>query len=468
MGLATLDIATPNVATRDGAAAPRRAMPVAALLLLAALAAAVRAQGAFYVGGQLVVGVLIAAASVAAMRSSSFRSRDLGLPGVFAAMLAVWSIASDAVAHHVGAATSGVALLAAILATFAIVARLDATQRGWFVDALTLIGVVAGLSGWVGVVAHVTPLAHVDQGLWRAATTLTYTNAAAGLLVPIAFVAVARLAGSVARRESALRSAAVTVVLVGISATFSRGGVTAMLVGLVVFAFVADRRALARALAGPTIGASIAIAGTLVSVPQNSHSHVVAASALLVLGLGLGVAVAINSLATRHGFAIVSAVVLAVLVVISVSPSIRHATSTIAHPRLTATSDDRVRESSAVLREIEQRPVVGAGSGEQTLQWSAPDGSIMFDRYAHDEYLQVAWKSGVVGLGLLLAMFGAFAARIRRGRREVSSALWAGAVAGLCGLAASSALDFLWHVPVIPLVGAVLAGLCAPTKGNSL
>ena len=462
MGLATLDIATPDVA-----AAPRRSMPVAALLLLAALAAGVRAQGAFYVAGQLVVGVLIVAATVAAMRSSSFRGRDFGLPGAFAAMLAVWSIASDAVANHVGAAAPGVSLLAAILATFAIVARLDATQRGWFVDALTVIGVVVGLSGWVGVAAHVTPLAHVDQGLWRAATTLTYTNAAAGLLVPIAFVAVARLADSVARRERALRSAAVTVLLVGIGATFSRGGVVAMLVGLIVFAFVADRRALARALVGPAIGASIAIAGMLVSVPQSSHSHVVAASALLIVGIGI--AVAVDSLATWRGMAaVVRSVALAVVVAIAVSPSIRHATTTIAHPRLTATSDDRVHESSTVLREIERRSVFGAGGGSQTLQWSAPDGSVMFDRYAHDEYLQVAWKSGVVGLGLLLAMLGAFAARIRRGRHEASSALWVGAVAGLCGLAASSALDFLWHVPVIPLVGAVLAGLCAPTKGNSL
>jgi O-antigen ligase len=459
--LATLDIATPDVA-----AAPRRSMPVASLLLLAALAAGVRAQGAFYVAGQLVVAVLIAAATVAATRSSSFRARDFGLPGAFAAMLAVWSIASDVVAHHVGTAAPGVALLAAILATFAIVVRLDATQRGWFVDALTVIGVVVGLSGWVGVAAHVTPLAHVDQGLWRAATTLTYTNAAAGLLVPIAFVAVARLADSVARRERALRSAAVTVLLVSIGATFSRGGVVAMLVGLIVFAFVVDRRAFARALVGPAIGASIAIAGLLVSVPQNSHPHVVAASALLIVGISI--AVAIDSLATRHGFAIVAAGALAAVVTIAMSPSMRHAAITIAHPRLTATSDDRVHESSTVLREIEQRSVFGVGSGSQTLQWSAPDGSVMFDRYAHDEYLQVAWKSGVVGLGLLLAMLGAFAARLRRARRETSSALWVGAVAGLCGLAASSALDFLWHVPVIPLVGAVLAGLCAPTKGNSL
>jgi hypothetical protein len=32
-----------------------------------------------------------------------------------------------------------------------------------------------------------------DQGLWRAATTLTYANAAAGLLVPLALVAMTRL-----------------------------------------------------------------------------------------------------------------------------------------------------------------------------------------------------------------------------------------------------------------------------------
>lgn len=460
MGLATLDMAPPDVA-----AASRRSMPVAALLLLAALTAGVRAQGAFYADGQLVVGALIAAAAVVAMRSARLRLRDLGLPGVFAATLAVWSIASDAVAHHVSAAVPGVALLTAIMATFAIVARLDVTQRGWLVDAVTAIGVAAGLSGWVGVAAHVTPLAHVDQGLWRAATTVTYANAAAGLLVPIAFVALVRLAGSTSNRERAMRSAAVTTLVVCIGATFSRGGVVAIVVGLVVLAFAADRQAVARALIGPVIGASLALAGLLVSVPQNAHPHVVAASASLVAGVGL--AMAIDKIADRHWFAVIGACALAAVVTIAVSPSMRHAAVTIAHPRLTTTSDDRVHESSAALREISKQPLFGAGSGEQTLQWSAPDGSVAFDSYAHDEYLQVAWKSGLVGLALLIAMFGAFAARVRRGRRSART-LWAGAVAGLCGLAASSALDFLWHVPVIPLVGAVLAGLCAPTEGNSL
>jgi O-antigen ligase len=463
VGLATFD----TVAAPDLVAAPRRSMPVAALLLLAALAAGVRAQGAFYAGGQLVVGVLVVAAAVAALRSRRIRGREFGLPGVFASMLAAWSIASDVVAHHAAAALPGVALLAAILVTFAIVARLDATQRGWFVDAITVIGVAAGLSGWVGVVAHVAPLAHVDQGLWRAATTLTYANAAAGLLVPIAFVALVRLAESVSRCDRAVRSVAATALLVSIAATFSRGGAVAMLAGLVVLALVPDRRAIGRALVGPAVGASIGVAGLLVGVPQNAHSHVVAASALLVVGIG--VAAAIASLATsRQLVLIVGAAIVAAAVAIVMSPSTRHAALTIAHPRLTTTSDDRAHESSAALSQIEKRPLLGAGSESQTLQWSAPDGSVMIDRYAHDEYLQVAWKSGVVGLALLVAMFGAFAARIRRGHRQVSSAMWAGAVAGLCGLAASSALDFLWHVPVIPLVGAVLAGLCAPTKGISL
>jgi hypothetical protein len=41
-------------------------------------------------------------------------------------------------------------------------------------------------------------------------------------------------------------------------------------------------------------------------------------------------------------------------------------------------------------------------------------------------------------------------------------ATWAGVMAGLSALAVHSGLDFLWHLPAIPLTAAVLAGLTAP------
>jgi hypothetical protein len=42
--------------------------------------------------------------------------------------------------------------------------------------------------------------------------------------------------------------------------------------------------------------------------------------------------------------------------------------------------------------------------------------------------------------------------------------MWGGAVAGLAALATASGFDFLWHLPVIPLVGALLAGLSSNSE----
>jgi hypothetical protein len=455
-------------------------LPVPALLLVAALAAGTRAQGGFYVGGQVLIGILLAGALFATVLTRRLRAAELGWPALFAAMLAAWTLAGSSIAHHAASAAPGVALLAGLVSVFVVVARLCPVHRRWLIDAVTVIGVATALSGWVGVGWHVEPLAHVDQGLWRAATTLTYANAAAGMLVPIACAAIAKLAEALSRREVLARSAAVTALLVGLGATFSRGGVLAAAVGLVVLLLVVgNRSAMVRALAGPLVGAGIAMAGLLPSVPVSAHPHVFAASLLFVVGLFVS-AVTSNALVGRRGLTaprtplplrrlLTIVVVVAAVAVLGVnmSASVRRAAADVAQPRVTATSDDRVGESSAALHEIAARPILGAGAGTQTLRWSPSGDTALFDRYAHDEYLQVAWKSGVVGIGLLLAMFAAVARSIARGRRYPASAgLWAGSVAGLSGLAVASGLDFLWHVPVIPLVGAVLAGLCTPMEGS--
>lgn len=65
-----------------------------------------------------------------------------------------------------------------------------------------------------------------------------------------------------------------------------------------------------------------------------------------------------------------------------------------------------------------------------------------------------------MGLVLTVVLLVALARTVRAGRETAPSpGLWAGATAGLVALAVHSALDFLWHIPAIPLAGAVLVGL---------
>jgi O-antigen ligase len=97
--------------------------------------------------------------------------------------------------------------------------------------------------------------------------------------------------------------------------------------------------------------------------------------------------------------------------------------------------------------------------------WTTAAQHEVFDRYAHDEYLQLAAEQGAVGLLGLGALTGGIVATLRRGRRSRTTgdidlvALQAGAVAGLICFAAQSAFDFLWHVPVVPLIAAAAVGL---------
>jgi O-antigen ligase len=107
--------------------------------------------------------------------------------------------------------------------------------------------------------------------------------------------------------------------------------------------------------------------------------------------------------------------------------------------------------------------LTGTGPGRAVLTWVENNRRVT-SRYAHNEYLQVLAELGFVGLALLVILLASLARTIWWGRPHApSTAIWAGAVAGLAALAVHSGLDFLWHLPAIPLAGAVLAGLSLPT-----
>lgn len=430
------------------------ALPAPTLLVVAALAAAAFGQGAYYASGQRLVLVALAAAAVLAIvtaRSVVWALRPS--VGVCAA-LAAWSVASAALAGDPGAALPTVLLLAGAVVVVTTCERLDGQQREQLAAACVALGVLVALTGWVGVAWRKTPWALVDQGLWRAATTLTYANAAGGLLAVVALLSLGRSAAS---PRSVQWAGASCLLLTGLGASLSRGGLLAFLAGLLVLARLCGGARVLRAAVPSALGALVALAGVWPSISASSPPRPGLAACGLVVGLLVAAGAA--RLGPRRLVAVAVAVPL-LLAVIAGGPA-REPSRRVLDSRFSAaSSSDRAEEARAALRVAAGRPLNGSGPGKADLSWVRDDGAVLFARYAHNEYLQVLAELGAVGLGLLLGLFVAIGREVRRDRAELSALpTWAGAVAGLVALAVDGLFDFGWHVPAIALTGALLVGI---------
>ena len=435
---------------------PVESLPLHALLLVVALVVAIAAQGAYYGTGQRTVAGVLLLALVTALRARPWSRDDALLPPVWAgAALAGWAAVSAVVAGDITAALPVIALLGGVVVVLLVIRRLTLGQRDALAAAVVVIGVLAAVTGWVGVAWRVTPWALVDQGLWRAATTLTYANAAAGLLVPLALLAVARRAA----RAGVPAAVAACLLLIGVGATLSRGGALALVVGTAVLATLLGPGRTLRVAGPPTLGAVVALAGLVPSMAASSPPRPVLAAAALVVGVG--VTVGASHLRSRLLAIGLAAAVLAAGAVLAIGG--RGDAAAVAGTRLTIASPDRAAAARAALQLAAERPLTGTGPNRAVLTW-VQDSRRVTSRYVHNEYLQVLAELGFVGLALLIALLASLAWAVWRGRAHApSTAVWAGAAAGLAALAVHSALDFLWHLPAIPLAGAVLAGLVLPT-----
>ncbi|MGI8808259.1 MAG: O-antigen ligase family protein [Acidimicrobiales bacterium] len=441
---------TPDAPDAPGSGVP--ALPTSLLLLLAALSACITAQGGYYSGGQLVTGVLLIAGLFSAVRAQPLSIDDLRFGPVLAAFaLAAWTLVVATIVG--GAAVPVLAMLAGIVAVLLICRRTSTADRDGLAAALLGIGVLVALSGWVGVAWRLEPLTLEDQDLWRAATTLTYSNAAAGLLVSLVLLSLGR---QMSRPSSALRAVVTCLLLVGAGATLSRGGGMALVAGLVALAVLAGIRPATRALAPASLGALVAVAGLALSMPNP------AAVRPAVSALALAAGLAVTVLLQRAPALVRSATVALVLLVATVGllGPLDGTRRSITGARLSLASSDRSAQTSAALDLVAERPLTGTGPGRATLFFAGPDGEPLAARYAHNEYLQMLAELGAVGLALVLVLAGTIARAVRAGRASASSPqLWAGAAAGLVALAVHSGFDFLWHVPALPFAGALLVGL---------
>jgi len=441
------------------------------LALLAALAAAAFGRGAFSGTVQWFVVALILVAFALALGARAVPVADL--TGVFfltGLALALWALLRAAAAGTPASGVSWALFGAGTAAVVCVCRRLDAASREMLLRGLLAVGAAVAMTGWLGVALHQRPWGLPSQGLWRAASTLTYANATAAFLVPLALVALACLT---ATPRSAFFSLTATSLLAGAGAALSRAGVAALAAGLLVLCLALGTRATARAAAGPVVGAGVVLLGLLPSV------HAASPGRPLVAGTAAAAGLVIAVLAPRVPLPalllpVAGAALVAVLIMVYRAPAAHSAIHTITRVRFSLSSPARSGEASAALHIFERHPLAGVGPGHATLRWTGPGGGLRVDRFAHDEYLQVLADLGLAGAALVATFMvtgGRLLWRARPARSDRQQrAAWAGAVAGVTAFVLHSGFDFIWQVPAIPLAVGAIVGLtvlppAAPAAG---
>jgi hypothetical protein len=431
----------------------------ATLLALGAFAAAVAAQGGYHLPGRVLVTALAVAAGLVAAR------RGATVPGlrpvlVAAAVLGGWALLRSALAGDATPALPWLAGLAVLAGGLLAAGRPG--DRGLLADGLTGVGVFVALTGWAGVALHARPWAAPVQGVWRAAGTLSYANAAAAVLAVTALLALARC---VAAPLSLMRTSAAVVLVAGLLATASRGGGVAFAAGLVVLAVTAGPARVLRSAAPVLVGALAAVAPIVPTMPRAVAAQPLLALAGLVGGCLLALALARLPLRILLSASVVllAGIVAAVLLVVPAG---------VAAGRLSLDTNGRAGATAAALDLVAEHPLAGVGPGRAFFAWPGAPGATRVAMFVHDEYLQTQVELGAAGSLLLLALLAAVAMAVLR-RRGTSgtpaspnlpagSALRAGCLAALAALIVHSGFDFLWHLPVVPLCAGLLAGMSTP------
>jgi hypothetical protein len=432
--------------------------PVHVLILVAALAAGVVAQGGYYPAGRVLVTILVTAALVVGWRAARWSGAEFWPVPLAAGALALWILIRAVLADEYPTAFAAVATLGCLVAGLLILRRTDAAQRESSAETLIWLGALVAATAWLGVALRLPRFAIlVENRLWRGASTLTYPNAAAALLVPLTLLALALL---VARPRSVPRAAAGYLLLVGVGATLSRAGFLALLAGFVVLAVVARVRAVVWNALPLVLGAAIAVAALLPSVPRSAEPRPVLAG----VGLLAGAAVAVGPvlLPGRARAAVVTAV-LGVAGIVAATQLRGRYLDQVWASRGNLDSSGRSGALRAAFDMVAQRPFTGTGVGLARFLWDTPDGNGAVALYVHNEYVQTLVDLGGIGFALLLALFAALAVHLYRGRRYPHRpGIRAGVFAALAAFAVHSGFDFLWHVAVLPLVGGFLVGLAGP------
>jgi hypothetical protein len=238
-------------------------------------------------------------------------------------------------------------------------------------------------------------------------------------------------------------------------ATLSRAGAVSLGCGALVLVVLAGPRKVVSAAAAPVLGAAIAVGGMSGSLSLGSAPGRPAAVVAMAAGL-CSTAVATRWRAPAKAGVFAAVLGLGVLALVGVWSSL----SAVLAVRVEAGSSPRVHVAEAALNRVAEHPVLGVGPASSPVTWPGADGSVQAMRYLHDEYLEVLLALGAPGLVLLVTLLAASAATLRRAHKQLAGdPLVATVSAALAAAAVHAAFDFVWHLPVVPLLLAALFGL---------
>jgi O-Antigen ligase/Tetratricopeptide repeat len=382
------------------------------------------------------------------------------------------------------------------------VAALAGTRRnaGRWADGLaiglTAVGTLAVASRFFpGSFPDAEPPEFLSRLLIRLSYPLDYWN---GLAILVALAVPLLLRAATERSHAALRGLALApfpALAATIYLTSSRGGFLTACVGVAVFLGLAGRRwSVAVALLAATPGVTLVVLAlidrpALANAPSSAEAAAEGKSAAaIVLAACAGTAVAYGLLVRlvpafepgrRAGLAATALVVAgAIAGIVALDPVERF--EQFKNPRIDVErGDDAVREHlfsgggsgrwqfwSAAVDEWQEDPILGHGPGTYEAWW-ARDGTLQaFVRDAHSLYLETLAELGVVGLVLIAGAFGTgLVAGVRRTLRgpPAERQLRAALVASFAAYLAAAAIDWMWELTVVSIVGMVLLGLLTGT-----
>ena len=369
---------------------------------------------------------------------------------------------------------------------------------------------IRGLALGFTVVAVIALITRVLPDVWpisanlaedRLSYPLTYWNAL-GLLAGLGAVLCLHLTSSLREPAPVRVLAAAALPALGAAAlfTYSRGGIAAGLIGLVVYALVARPSGLVTGLlaAGPATAVAVVAAldadllasanpTTDAAVAQGHDVALVVALCMAAAGVARAVLLLLDRrLAPVHlprpllggiATAAVAAAVIAVFV-LDVPGTVADQYDRFVEPGPVGSSGDlrtrltdpatngRIDHWEVAMNGFEASPVRGEGAGTYELLWARdrPDAGTVTD--AHSLYAEVLGELGIVGLVLLLvtlvAILGTALSRTRRSDRSVYAVVLAAGIAW----AFHAGIDWDWEMPAVTLWLFAVGGMVLARLGR--
>lgn len=420
-------------------------------MLLIAVCYGVFAQGAFYGSQLFILEILLVVAFILAIRENPPSRSDFRNPITLACLLVVsTSIVSAARVGSMGSAIPLAAFLLVLLATALAVRRVHRTGVETVLHGITVATSIVAFLGWLAVATHAEPGALINGALWRASTTVSYANAAACLFAMVALIALARASAT----QSLANECLTYVVLVGLGSTLSRGALLGLALGL-AFAILSGNQQVVTKEWHVLAAAFIALAGLIPSISAKSRPHLLIATLALLAGASILVARRLMRPESLAAALFMLVVAVGIAIAVTRPPAFDEGVRQVSSARLGRDISVRDRQArwATFLRIARSDPIFGAGPGGFLLRYPNP-AKLDVGQFAHNEYLQILAEQGALGLTALAVGIGIMARSVISVRRRDWA--WIGSSSALVVFLVQGTTDFVWNVPLIPVVATIL------------